>query len=348
MDVVRPARVSDLDGLLHLATLTGYGLTSLPRDPEFLRKRLVESARSFAHDADEPRGEPYLFVLEASDGEAIGTSAIWSKVGGFEPFYAYRLETAVHESKMLGVRKEVPMLHLVREHSGPCDVGGLFLAPAQRRSGRGRMLSLSRFLFMAEHPHPFDPEVISEIRGVSDERGESPFWEAMGRRFFDIDFPKADYLSLLNKRFIADLMPTHPIYLPLLPDAARAVIGEPHPHSRAALELLEGEGFRRSNLVDIFDAGPVIHARLDEVRTVRESVRAEVEEVLAEPPAGEAVLVSRAAAKPDFRAAVGTVALTRAGGVRIASALAERLRVGVGDRVRFAPLRAATHGEAST
>ncbi len=339
MDLVRPARAADLDALLHLATLAGYGLTSLPRDAEFLRKRLAESERSFAHEADEPRGEPYLFVLEAGDGEVIGTCSIWSKVGGFEPFYAYRLETAVMESKMLGVRKEVPMLHLVREHSGPCDVGGLFLAPAQRRGGRGRALSLSRFLFMAEHPHPFDPEVISEIRGVSDERGESPFWEALGRCFFDIDFPKADYLSLLNKRFIADLMPTHPIYLPLLPEEARAVIGEPHPASRAALELLEGEGFRRSELVDIFDAGPVIHARLDEVRTVRESVRAEVAELLRDPPDGDEVLVSRAAAKPDFRAAVGSVALTRGGGVRLAGALAERLGVAVGDRVRFAPLR---------
>lgn len=349
MDRVRPARVADLEALLHLATLTGFGLTTLPRDPEFLRKRLVDSERSFAHDADEPRGEPYLFVLESgADGAVIGTSAIWSKVGGFEPFYAYRLETALHESKMLGVRKEVPVLHLDREHSGPCDVGGLFLAPEARAGGRGRLLSLARFLFMAEHPRPFDPEVISEIRGVSDSNGESPFWEGLGRHFFDIDFPKADYLSLLNKRFIADLMPVHPIYIPLLPAAAQAVIGEAHPMSRGALKMLEAEGFRRSGMVDVFDAGPVIHARLEDVRTVRESVRAEVEGLLEAAPGGEEQLVCRAASKGGFRAVATTVQLTRDAGVRLSRTAAERLEVAAGDHVRFAPSRATAGGESGS
>ena len=201
---------------------------------------------------------------------------------------------------------------------------------------------------MAEHPRPFDPEVISEIRGVSDEHGVSPFWEGLGRHFFDIDFPKADYLSLLNKRFIADLMPVHPIYIPLLPPAAQEVIGEPHPMSRGALKMLEAEGFRRSRMVDVFDAGPVIHARLEDIRTVRESVRAKVETLADEPPSGDERLVCRAAAKGEFRAVATTVALTRDVGVVLSRAAAERLEVKVGDHVRFAPSRGAAGGESGS
>ena len=50
--------------------------------------------------------------------------------------------------------------------------------------------------------------MIAEMRGVIDDQGRSAFWDAVGKHFFEIDFPKADYLSMVNKKFIADLMPT--------------------------------------------------------------------------------------------------------------------------------------------
>ena len=118
---------------------------------------------------------------------------------------------------MLNVRKDVRTLTLVEEHNGPCEIGSLFLHPDYRRDGNGRLLSLSRFLFMAEHRQRFEPQVIAEMRGVIDDQGRSPFWDAVGKHFFEIDFPKADYLSMVNKKFIADLMPRHPLYVPLLP-----------------------------------------------------------------------------------------------------------------------------------
>jgi arginine N-succinyltransferase len=42
MQVIRPVALQDLDQLLHLATLTGFGLTTLPKDRELLRKRIVK------------------------------------------------------------------------------------------------------------------------------------------------------------------------------------------------------------------------------------------------------------------------------------------------------------------
>jgi len=53
------------------------------------------------------------------------------------------------------------------------------------------------------------------------------FVEALGRHFFDIDYPTADYLSMVNKRFIADLMPKHPIYIHCC-RRGQTVIGKVH------------------------------------------------------------------------------------------------------------------------
>ncbi len=89
MFVVRPVRMDDWHRLVEIATSASFGLTSLPKDPDLLRKRILESLNSFAKTADKPRGEIYLFVLEdTSTGSVVGTSCIVSKVGGFEPFYA--------------------------------------------------------------------------------------------------------------------------------------------------------------------------------------------------------------------------------------------------------------------
>ena len=219
MLVVRPVGFEDVDRLYELATRAEFGLTNLPRDRKFLEQRVRDSMRGFEKVAgEEPRGEAYFFVMEdLESGKVVGTSGIVSKVGGFLPFYSYRIETKVHDSQMLGLRKEIKTLHLVMDHDGPCEIGGLFLHPEFRSGGNGRALSLVRFLFIAEYPDFFDSEVIAEMRGVIDERGRSAFWDAVGKRFFDLEFPKADYLSVINKEFIGDLMPRHPIYIPMLP-----------------------------------------------------------------------------------------------------------------------------------
>src|SRR6185295_1467127 len=86
-------------------------------------------------------------------------------------------------------------------------------------------------------------------------------------------------LSFINKKFIADLMPKHPLYVPLLPPDAQAVIGQVHPDTRPALKLLESEGFTFSGMVDIFEGGPVVMTAIDTIRTVRESVHAVVIEI---------------------------------------------------------------------
>jgi arginine N-succinyltransferase len=328
--------MEDLPALEALSQATGFGLTSLPRDARLLKQRIRASLKGFENllDEDPPRGQTYLFVLEdTATKQIVGTSGIVSKVGGFQPFYGYRLETSIHASEQLHVRKEIQTLHLVEDHDGPCEIGSLFLAPTHRRGGNGRLLSLSRFLFMAEHLQYFDPIAISELRGITDNTGRSPFWDAVGHHFFDMDFPSADYLSMVNKKFIADLMPEHPLYIPLLPYSAQAVIGKVQPETEPALAMLQAEGFELNGMVDIFDAGPVVRCEVRRIRAVHESVKAVVE-VVEEVGTADSPSLLIANTQQRFRATLGSVEITP-NGIRLESAVASALNVTPGDTVRF-------------
>ena len=118
MFIIRPIVENDLDGLMELLEKSGHGLTSLPKDPEVLKKRIRMSERSFAHREDVPKGEDYLFVMEELfTGKIVGVCAIISKIGGFEPYYFYRLEKTHHESKMIHMKNDITSLHLHQKQS---------------------------------------------------------------------------------------------------------------------------------------------------------------------------------------------------------------------------------------
>jgi arginine N-succinyltransferase len=74
-------------------------------------------------------------------------------------------------------------------------------------------------------------------------------------------------------QFILDLAPRHPIYVELLPDAARDAVGKVHREGEGARVMLEREGFRPSGLVDLFDAGPTMTCIRDDIHTVRDARR---------------------------------------------------------------------------
>ncbi len=339
MIILRPIRIKDLDSLLDLASMTRFGLTSLPPDKEILKRRVQESLQGFSKMVEKPGGETYLFVLEDLDKKkVVGISGIVSKVGGFEPFYAYGIKTVVHESETLKIRKEIRVLKLVREHNGPCEIGSLFLHPDYRgKNSCGRLLSLGRFLFMADKQEFFDPVVIAEMRGVIDDNGRSPFWECVGRHFFDMDFPKADYLSMRDKRFIAELMPAYPIYLTLLPKKAQDVIDKVHDHTQPALNLLRSEGFEFSGMVDIFEAGPIVTCPLEKIRTVRESEIMPVNKIVTQRIDSDLFLISNT--KSEFRACTAPLAIVPGLGIEVTRETASALKIKKGDAVRIASLR---------
>ena len=114
--------------------------------------------------------------------------------------------------------------------------------------------------------------MLAELRGIIDERGGSPFWDAVGGQFFGMGFQQADHFNAIHgSALIAGLMPQHPVYVAMLPASAKSAIALPHPSGRAAMRMLEAEGFAHEGYIDLFDGGPTMTARTDEIRSVRDA-----------------------------------------------------------------------------
>jgi arginine N-succinyltransferase len=124
-------------------------------------------------------------------------------------------------------------------------------------------------------------------------------------------------------------MPKHPIYTAMLTDGARAAIGLPHPSGRAAMRMLEREGFRYANYVDIFDGGPTMTAMTDQVRSIRDAREQRVAAI--DEDGGDEALVATGTMQ-GFRCTVGLV--REAGdGMVLARDTARALRVAEDARV---------------
>ncbi len=269
--IVRPASARDVDGMLRLAEAGGPGLTNLPPDRDALAERIDWSERTLAGAVADPGDQQVRLVLE-SEGQLLGVAALWPRVGQGRPFYSYQVGELSHVSRSTGRRVAHRMLTLVSTLSGASEVGGLLLDPAARGAGAGKLLARSRYLFIARHRALFADRVFAELRGYQDETGQSPFWEAVGRPFYALDFEEADRLSgIPDHPLIEELGPKYPLYVNLLPAAARDAINRPHDQGRAALAMLKAEGFSLGDFVDIFDAGPTMLCETDRIRSIAEA-----------------------------------------------------------------------------
>jgi arginine N-succinyltransferase len=342
MFVVRPVARADLPAVLALSERTGTGLTTLPADRNRLAARIERSLASFAGAASRA-DECYVFVLvDAGTGRVVGIAAIEAAVGLAEPFYHFHVGTLVHASRALDVYTVAPTLFLANDHTAHTELCSLFLDQAHRHAKNGPLLAKSRLLFIAEFAARFAPKVIAEMRGRLDADGRSPFWEGLGRHFFAMEYSTADYLTGLGqKSFIAELMPRHPVYVNLLPETARAAIGEVHRDTEPARKLLEQEGFRYEGYVDIFDAGPTLECFRDDIGAVERSVVLPVllgEEDPVPDSLTDSILWLVANRRfADFRAAIVT-APPRVDRFPLLPYAARQLGVGEGDTVRAVPL----------
>ncbi len=329
---LRAARPADLEHLYEMAKLTGGGFTNLPPDRAALKAKLERAEAAFAKDTDTLADELFVLVLEnARTGAVRGTCQLMSQVGQRWPFYSYRLNTLTQYSQELDRTVRAELLSLVTDLEGSSEVGGLFLHPNERAGGLGLLLARSRYLFVGMHRKRFADRILAELRGIIDERGGSPFWDGVAGRFFGMSFQDADYFNAINgNQFIADLMPKHPVYVAMLSEDARSVIGVPHPTGRAAMRMLEDENFRFDGYVDIFDGGPTMVAHTDQVSSVKGSVEASITGVTVQE--GERAILATGRLG-SFRACFGARVFDGEGGIAIDSASADLLDVREGDRV---------------
>jgi len=329
--VIRTARLSDLQPLYEMAKLTGGGFTNLPPDRQSLTDKLERSAKACARSGGEVEDELFVLVLEnAETGEVRGTSQLFTAIGQAWPFYSYRITTVTQHSQELDRTVTAELLSLVNDLGGSSEVGGLFLHPGERAGGLGLLLARSRYLFIAAHRARFGDRILAELRGIIDERGGSPFWDAIGGKFFGMSFQEADHFNAIHgNQFIADLMPKHPVYIAMLSQQARQVIGLPHPSGRAAMRMLENEGYAYQGYVDIFDGGPTMTARTDNVASIRDAKLAPVTDT--ELDKGEKALIATGNLA-DFRCCYGAHQVSE-DGIAIDARAADLLAVSKGDRV---------------
>ena len=278
MQIIRPIRQADFAELQSIAIESGHGFTSLPQCDNKLSQKITLAEQAVNNVDPQVRNGSYLFVLEDTEtGRILGTTGIEAEVGVSSPLYHYRLSQIKQRSASLGVNRTVSTLNVCNDYHGASEICTLFLRQAYRNGVAGRLLSKIRFLFMAQHPQRFSSTVIAEMRGVSDEQGNSPFWQWLQKHFFEIDFATAVHLvGVGEKHFIAELMPKYPVYVNLLSQKAQAVIAKPHKHTVPALRLLQKEGFQNKGYVDLFDAGPTVEAKLSEINSVKNSTLAKV------------------------------------------------------------------------
>jgi arginine N-succinyltransferase len=338
MFVVRPVEITDIDALEALAAATMPGVHTLPRTRDKIAASVERSIASFAAHVDIPSEESYLFVLEQQDTGAIeGTAAIYASAGSNGTYFSFRNDVIQQVSRDLNISHSVHALTLCSELTAYSQLSGFYVSNRTSAGDEAALLSRARLLFAVLAPHRFGDRFFVPLAGVTDSAGQSPFWEALGRKFFKMDFLEAEKVigGARNRTLIVELMPHYPVYVPLLPGDAQAAMGQIHSDGELAFNLLTDEGFEADDYVDIFDGGPILQAHKTTLRSFAGSMVRRAE--LAEPGTSAEPMVTYAIAasnEQNFRAITVACPSAETGAtVSLPQHVLDALMVDVGDNV---------------
>lgn len=336
MIIIRPIKRKDQNIFEEFSFDSLLGMTSLPRSRDKFLEKIIYSEKNFSIDVIEPGEEEYYFVLEdVSTGRLGGTCGIL--VQSMKSFsYCYRIETILTHAKHFSTPKEIKVLKVVPNSPHSSEVCGLYLHRTFRHSGLGRLLSLSRFLFIAAHRQRFRKKIVAEMRGYIDKRQISPFWEGVGRHFCDLSFVELMAQIDCNHSFIPEIIPQFPIYIDLLSKETQESIGKIHDSTKPAYHMLSQENFSFDQEVDIFEGGPILSATTSEIRSIKKSALIQVDVTAdALSDENEYILGNE---KLDFRACLGKVRMISQTHALINEEVANALMVKNGDQIRYVTL----------
>ncbi len=337
MYVVRPVQQSDIAALETLAAVTMPGVHTLPKTRDKITDAVERSIASFAAAVDIPSEESYLFVLEdTADKSIAGTAAIFASAGSNGTYFSFRNDVIQQVSRDLNISHSVHALTLCSELTAYSQLSGFYVRNQESAGIEAALLSRARLLFAVLSPQRFGDRFFVPLAGITNGDGQSPFWDALGRKFFKMDFLDAERVigGARNRTLIVELMPHYPVYVPLLPGDAQAAMGQIHPQGELAFNLLTEEGFEADEYIDIFDGGPILQAHRNALRTINGAKTRKVG-----PVAGTAsdAFMNYAIATTDehrFCAVTARIAPPAAGGaVSLPQAAMDALGVAVGDDV---------------
>lgn len=310
------------------------GITSLPRNKRFLHQKLNASLSSFSKTIENPKNENYFFVLEnVQTGEIGGICGIESKCCVENSGYTFKIEKIPAPETELPIPRKQMVLHLNCENNGPTEICSLYILPSFRKEGLGRLLSLSRFLFIAAFPSRFENKIIAEMRGYADDKHKSPFWDGVGKHFLTMEFEEIMEFIEEIRESIPNIAPKYPIYVSLIDEAAQDAIGRVHFDTQPALNMLMQEGFTLTNEIDLFDGGPKIECATHEVRTIKHSRVATIIELSQKPIQSESYIICNNSL--HFACCYGCLTIIDENQVIIPSEVARLLAVNQGDLIRY-------------
>lgn len=341
MHVVRPVELADIAALEAMAAVRMPGVHTLPKTREKIAESVERSIASFAAQVDIPSEESYLFVLESEprDGGSgiVGTAAMFASAGSNGTYFSFRNDVIQQVSRDLNVSHSVHALTLCSELTAYSQLSGFYVRNREQAGLEAALLSRARLLFAVLAPQRFGERFFVPLAGVTDADGQSPFWDALGRKFFQMDFLDAEQVigGARNRTLIVELMPHYPVYVPLLPGDAQAAMGQIHPSGELAFNLLTEEGFEADDYIDIFDGGPILQAHKKALRTFAGSLSRRVATAPAASRSGQKVNYAVASsAEHNFRAVtLACDPLEAADSVGLSIEAQEVLRVAPGDKV---------------
>jgi arginine N-succinyltransferase len=278
MFVLRSAHINDLDDLYELSGKVTF--INLPHDKAIIEEKLIRSGHSFRNPCEDLAQNYYFFVLEdLAAKKVIGVSMIHAQHGTEkEPHFFLKVSSEHKFSQTINTGFVHGTLKLGLDTDGPTEIGGLVVSPDYRGNPNklGKQISFVRFLYMVNFPERFKENIHSELMPPLDEDGNSPLWEAIGRRFMNMDYADADRLSRSNKEFILSLYPSDNIYMTLLPFEARNAIGKVGRNTLPVKNMLEKVGFEYTSEVDPFDGGPHYRCKLTDIKSIKEHIKGKV------------------------------------------------------------------------
>ncbi|HEY0845901.1 MAG TPA: arginine N-succinyltransferase [Noviherbaspirillum sp.] len=275
MFVVRPVDTADIPVLEKFASAAMPGVHTFPRTRKTIERAVERSVASFAAQPDMPTDESYFFVLQAlSDKAVVGTAAISATAGSTGTFFAFRNDVLSQVSRDLNISHNVHALTLCSDLTSHAQLSGFYMKDRRNAGTEAALLSRARLLFAAIAPHRFGERFFASMSGMTDANGRSPFWEALGRKFFQMDFLEAERMieGARNRTLIVELMPHYPVYVPLLPGEAQAALGQVHAEGELPFRILSDEGFEPDEYIDIFDGGPILRAHKNALRSFSQSM----------------------------------------------------------------------------
>lgn len=206
------------------------------------------------------RAEPAGRRLALADGSA--SLLLVPRLGLALPRFHFHIGRVVHASQELGLFRVQTTLLLGNDHTGHGELAELQADPRLDAGAQTRALQQlvqAACELVSASPQDFGTALVAELPGWRDAAGASPFWQALGARFYAGD-PAAAQARLGHAwcSHLAALLPRQSVYLSFMGEAAAARLAEPALTARPAFAALRAAGFQPPAHVRIDDGGPVL------------------------------------------------------------------------------------------